>query len=370
MRLLFLVHEYPPVGGGGGVGVRLLAEALARRHRVIVLTTGPEALETESGSLRVNRLFAVRGGCLGAREWLRFAGAAISRGIALCRRERPDLISAHFAVPAGLAGIVLQRFCSIPCVISTVGADIHDPTRRLSPTHNRLTRGLVRHTLRHAAAVTAISQDLAARCAALSGKSVDALLPYPAEAPSAPVARRPPPPFRWISVCRHVRRKRLDLLLEAAAIIRDLAWELHLVGDGPESEALRRKARELEVVERVIFHGFVPDSRKWELLGQAHGFVMVSEHEAQGLAYLEAMRFGLPVIAAEEGGQRDFVRHGEEGLLAPLNSEAIAGAMRRLMRDEELRERMGQAARQRAELYGVDRVAQRWEGFFQRLVES
>jgi glycosyltransferase involved in cell wall biosynthesis len=107
--------------------------------------------------------------------------------------------------------------------------------------------------------------------------------------------------------------------------------------------------------------GRLPQKEVDRLLQAADVFVAPSRYESFGLIFLEAMRWGTPVVGTTAGGIPEIVRNGESGLLVqPENPIALAGALTSLLRDSELRRNLGMAGRRRAEEeFSVERMAQR-----------
>jgi glycosyltransferase involved in cell wall biosynthesis len=119
---------------------------------------------------------------------------------------------------------------------------------------------------------------------------------------------------------------------------------LLLIGDGPERAAVARLARSLAVDERVCLLG--EQASPGRLLAQADLFLLPSETESFGLAALESLSCGVPVVACDVGGLPEVVRHGETGLLAkPGDPHSLAAAARELLRDDQRRAAFGRAAR-------------------------
>jgi glycosyltransferase involved in cell wall biosynthesis len=141
-----------------------------------------------------------------------------------------------------------------------------------------------------------------------------------------------------------VRRKGLDVLLRALAALggRGLEPALWIAGEGPERASLERLARGLGLGSRVRFLGQrrdVPD-----LLLACDVFVLPSLREGLGVAALEAMVLGRPVVASRAGGLREAVDHERTGLLVPPGDpRALADALARLLEAPELRRRLGEA---------------------------
>ena len=121
-----------------------------------------------------------------------------------------------------------------------------------------------------------------------------------------------------------------------------------MIGAGPLAESLRQLAEELDISRRVMFLGARQDVP--ECLVALDLFVLPSLNEGMGLALVEAMAMGLPVVATRVGGIPDIVREGETGLLVPPGDEkALALAMLSLLWDPDRRRAYGEAAKRRVD---------------------
>jgi glycosyltransferase involved in cell wall biosynthesis len=150
--------------------------------------------------------------------------------------------------------------------------------------------------------------------------------------------------------------KNLGTLVEAVARVPGAS--LRLVGDGPERAALEAAAHRTGA--QVEFTGRVSNDAVPVLLNTAALFALPSHYEGQPKALLEAMACGLPVLGADVPGTREAVRHGETGWLCAPNAESLAAALRSLLDDDALRERLGREARAAVEReHSVDSVVQR-----------
>jgi glycosyltransferase involved in cell wall biosynthesis len=122
--------------------------------------------------------------------------------------------------------------------------------------------------------------------------------------------------------------------------------ELVIAGDGPERPHIEAAVRQAHLEDRVHFTGWVDDiaglMREWDIYAQP------SLAEGLGIAALEAMSMGLPVVASDVGGLREIIVDGETGYLVPVkDSRALGRRIAELADDAALREKMGTAARSR-----------------------
>ena len=226
-----------------------------------------------------------------------------------------DLVHAHW-LPSGLAAMATGR----PFVVQLWGTDVE--LARRAP---RLARAVLLRAEAVLCPSTALAGDatrLGARQIEVVGSGVD----LPAE-----IGEEADPP-EVLYAGRLSPEKGVLELVEAARGIN-----LVVAGDGP----LR---------DRVpMARGFVPPAELAELYGRAAVVACPSHREGFGVACLEAMAHGRPVVASGVGGLLDLVVNGETGILVePGNVPALRAALERLLADPELRSRMGEAGRRRA----------------------
>jgi glycosyltransferase involved in cell wall biosynthesis len=162
-----------------------------------------------------------------------------------------------------------------------------------------------------------------------------------------------------VFVGRIERTKGLDLLVEAA---RDLKAPLTfvLVGQGPELESLKAQAHAFKVDLRFAFEGYVGEARKRQLLAQAEFFAYPATFEPTGLAVLEALDLGCPVLSTSVGGIPEVAGEAAR-LLPPGDADGLGRALNELVEDASLRKSLSRAGRTRAERFSWPKVAKDWE---------
>lgn len=163
----------------------------------------------------------------------------------------------------------------------------------------------------------------------------------------APTERAPAPAgeARTIGyIGRLSSEKNLPMLVEAAALLApDLPVRLLLVGKGDLHDELARRAAALGV--EMEFVGVLPHDRLPALLARCDVFVLPSFNEGHPKVLIEAMACGLPCVGTDVPGIRDVLTHEVDGLLCPLTPPALAQALRRVLTDSTLAQRLGAAAR-------------------------
>lgn len=162
-----------------------------------------------------------------------------------------------------------------------------------------------------------------------------------------------------VFVGRLGREKNVRFLVKAFRHMTEGRDDIHfvLVGDGPQRSQLEQMAEAAGLQSKVHFTGTLPKEKVIDVYNAADLFVIASTTETQGLATLEAMAAGLPVVGVAAPGTRDMVQHGVQGLLTAEDVHEFAGAARRLLEDDVLRTLYGARARARAGTFSAPNMA-------------
>ena len=375
-RVLIVTYEYPPLGGGGGVIFRDLAEELARTIEVSVLTSGRPGLpeRERSGKLEIVRVpvwMRNADATASLPSMLSFFPSSLRVGTRLLRERAFDLVHTSFAVPSGPSGLLLARRFGLPHVLSLHGGDLYDPSKALSPHRTPLLKQTVRWVIHGSDRVVAQSSDTRGRAISIYGeRDVDTIplaVPRPCFTPAPRGALGldlTEQDTVLVTVGRLVARKGLGDLLEVVKQLGDPRFKLVVVGEGPARAELEARARSLGIAGALRFTGFVPEERKRQILEASDLYVSTSLHEGFGIVFLEAMQHGLPVVCFDRGGQTDFV-NDSVGRLLPLGDLArCRAAILEIAGDPALRARLGAAARRLADEYSVERYARRYQDVY------
>jgi glycosyltransferase involved in cell wall biosynthesis len=320
VRVGVLTTSYPRFPGDAAG--RFVADAVehVRARGVDVQVVGPEQFAHFGIAYGHGVL-----GNLRRRPWLTLlVPALLASFVRAARRLDVDLLHAHWLA----AGWVAAR-TGKPYVVQVWGTDVE--LARRAP---RLTGGI----LRGARLVIAASHELAAQARVLGAREVR-VIPSGVDLPAEVGEEADPPEVLYAG--RLSPEKGVLELVEAA---RDM--NLVVAGDGP----LRAQV--------PTARGFVPHDELQGFYARAAVVACPSRREGFGVACLEAMAHGRPVVATSVGGLLDLVVDGETGLVVPPRDPiALRAALERLLADPELRRRLGAAGRTRAgELFSWDTV--------------
>jgi phosphatidylinositol alpha-1,6-mannosyltransferase len=353
MRHLFVTNDFPPKLGGTESYLVNLCAGFAPND-VAVVAPAREGHESVDASIAY-KVFRIEG------NYLRASDAVRDRVIRSVHEHSADVTHFLQTVPLGRLAAPVREATRTPVTIVT-----HGTGDLLVPARTPVVRRVARQALCSAdlvlansnftrEAVVRFTKGRARRIAVLR-PSVDTTR-FSLEISGARVRAKHSLGARFVVlfVSRLVKRKGAEALLRAMpGVPRATAL---IVGAGPEEKSLRRLARELDLGERAIFAGSIPDDELPAYYAAADVFCMPGAERLRGLdvegfgvVYLEAAATGLPAVAGDSGGTAEAVLDGETGVVLDESTPpAIAEALRLLQQDGAMRARLGAAARARAE---------------------
>lgn len=292
------------------------------------------------------------------------------------RREiethRPALVHAHFGT-SGVFAMPLARSLSLPLVVTFHGFDITMHDAASLPYRAYAAR---RRTLfREAKLFIAVSDFIRERLIAKSCPPEKIRRHYiGVDVARFPYAGRERRERVVLFVGRLVEKKACSDLIDAMPLLERV--KLVVIGSGPLESHLRRRAAALRI--DCTFLGAQPPAVIGEWMRRAMVFCVPSvtarsgDSEAFGIVFIEAQSSGLPVVSTRHGGIAEAVADGETGLLVDEHdSAALAAAIRRLLDDADLWDRMSRAGRARTErLFDLDRQTRALEAIYDEAAEG
>ncbi|MDI6704371.1 MAG: glycosyltransferase family 4 protein [bacterium] len=272
-----------------------------------------------------------------------FAFFFLIKAVVLCKGC--DLIHAHF-VFSGLIGIFVAKIYKIKIVLTAHGSDINYLEKS----------GLLRRTclfiLRRVCRVIAVSNSLKHKMVEIGISSCKiTVIPNGVNLQNFKPRKRDKVGFQLLWVGRLIEEKGVVFLIEALKWVNEEIphTKLILIGEGELKERLKRLSRHLALYN-VDFMGEVSHSVISGYMESADLFILPSLQEGLPLALLEAMAMGLPVIATSVGGIKDVVIHEKTGILIPPKKpRLLAEKIIYLLKDEDLRKKIGENGRRRVE---------------------
>jgi glycosyltransferase involved in cell wall biosynthesis len=258
-------------------------------------------------------------------------------------RFRPGVVHLHAATHGSFVrkGILLwiSRLAGVPVVIHVHGSVFQDYYEDSS----RVTQAMIRATLCRASAVVALGEARAAWLQGIAQGARITAIPNAVQIAERSIQPAPGEPIGVVFLGNIGDRKGTFRLLDAWARLGAEAATLTIAGDG-EVERARRQIQELHLEDSVDIREWLSTNDVCDLLHSAQVLVLPSRHEGQPMAVLEAMARGLCIVASDVGGLPEMIGGGCGVLVPPDDIEAIAAALRLVIRDHELRTQYGAAA--------------------------
>ncbi len=367
LNLLMLNYEFPPIGGGAANAHLSLLRQYADNSELSadVLTSAPKpgfSKEKFSENITIYKVGIHKKNLHFWRkaevlEWLFKARFHYRR---LLRENDYDLVHAFFGFPTGW--LCYRSAEKLPYIISLRGSDVPGYNIRLGLDY-RLMAGLFRRIWSGAALVVANSNGLRKLALEFMPDLDIRVIPNGVDTEKFHPSQKQTltKPIQALTVCRLIRRKRIDLLIRAVARAKELGLDvrLNIAGHGDLMEPLQRLAGQLSIADSVAFMGAVPAERMPQLYRDNHIFIMSSAHEGMSNAMLEAMASGLPIITTRCEGVEELIE--DNGIVVEdPRAEVIAEAVKELADNQQEYELMSIAARKRAERFSWGSTAEEY----------
>jgi N-acetyl-alpha-D-glucosaminyl L-malate synthase BshA len=363
---------YPTYGGSGAVATELGIELADRGHEVHFISYAqPFRLDHFR-----ERIFFHE---VEMDQYPLFEHPPYSLALAVAihdtaRKQELDLVHVHYAIPhatsAWIAEEMLRGEQDLKIVTTLHGTDI--TLVGLHPSFQAITQ----FSILKSAGLTCVSEFLKDRTVEDFSVPRERIHVIP-NFVDPEIFRRNKEPCHRATLAPHGERiimhisnfravKRIPDVVEVfARLAAEVPARLVLVGDGPERPRAVERAEELGVSDQLLFLG--KHQSVDELLACADLFLLPSKNESFGLAALEALSCGVPVIASKMGGLPELVTHGETGFLFPMgNVQEMADAGLSLLKDPDRWTRFSEAARADAiGRFSTDRVVPMYEALYQ-----
>jgi L-malate glycosyltransferase len=357
---------YHTFGGSGIVATEIGLELARRGHKVHFICAEPPArLDPATPNLTFH--------AVELRDYpLLLEGqyplALASQMIAVAEKEKLDVWHVHYALPHAISAYLAKQILGAraPRVVTTLhGTDVvlvgNDPSYL----------PITRFSIDQSDGVTAPSAFLAQATRDNFGttRAIEVIPNFVDTEHFSPGVTPTDPLIVHSSNFRPLKRVD-DVLAIFERVRRGRRCRLALLGDGPERPRIEAEVRARHLADDVTFLGEQLDVVT--TLRSAHAFLLPSETESFGLAALEALSCGVPVVATRAGGLPEVVREGEDGFLLPVGDvDAMAAAVGRIVDDPALHRRMSATARAGA----VSRFARapmvsRYEEYYERVLSS
>ncbi|MHB8579024.1 MAG: N-acetyl-alpha-D-glucosaminyl L-malate synthase BshA [Ignavibacteriaceae bacterium] len=365
---------YPTYGGSGVIATELGKELALKGHQVHFISY---ALPFRLTDFVENIFFhEVEMSSYPLFEFPLYSLALASKMSEIAEFEKLDLLHVHYAIPhassAYLAKQILKGKRDLKVITTLHGTDI--TLIGLEPSF----LPLVKFSIEQSDGVTAVSRFLKEKT--LTNYSIEKEIEVIPNFVDTEI-------FKPASSCnfrKHVAPKGEKILIHTSnfrpvkrvtdtirifeKVIKEIPSKLILVGDGPDRSECERLCRELNLCEHIKFLG--KQEALVELLNAADLFLIPSQSESFGLAALEAMSCGLPVISSSVGGLPELVKHNETGYIAEIGDiDRMAKYAIDLLTNEKKYEIFSANSRKRTvENFGKEKIIPLYENLYQEIL--
>lgn len=401
MKVLFIVTAYPRREGDvitpwmgetigrlkqSGVDVEVLAPAYRGSPTRVVggvivhrFRYAPAALESLTHD--VPAMDRIKKSPLMAALLPGYIAAGSAAAARIARDGNFDVVHAFWPIPHGLFGLSAKNASQAALVSTFFSSELN-----WTGASRKLFGPMLSRIVSQSDAVTVISNFTGERLRAFVPGVESVIIPFGAASGDKSVStqvsasrRSAKDPFNLLFVGRLVRRKGVDVLLNAAQHLKsDKRLHIQIVGEGPERKPLIAESERLGVTESVTFAGGVSAERIHYFFDSCDALVLpaivteTGETEGLGVVLLEAMGYKKPVIASSAGGITDIVIDGKTGLLSPPgDSSALARVVSVAMNDPERMRILAENGAVHAEKeFGWDTIVMRLKETYRTAVEN
>ncbi len=371
MRILTLIHEYPPIGGGGGKVAQDLARALVKRgHQVRVIAPHHKSLEDGDAAdgVQVIRIPSFRKKQFAAD--LLAMGGYVAVGLAVGLWQiltwKPDILHVHFAVPAGVLTHILSRLTGVPYVLTTHLGDVPGGVPEKTDAWFRWVYPFTHRIWWDAARVTAISEHTRRLAVSHYPVQIEVIpngIELGADFSDTLASLHNPPQIAFAG--RFVPQKNPAQAVRILSQVADLPWRAVMIGDGALMEETRQEIERLGLSERITLTGWIVPEQVHTHFTQSDILLMPSLSEGIPMVGLQALVSGHAIVASRVGGLLDLVQEGENGFLhEPSDADGFVASLRLLLADSGNLLRARNASLRVARRFDLVHVVDRYETIF------
>ena len=367
---------YPTYGGSGIVGTELGKALALKGHEIHFITySHPVRLGSFTKNIFYHEVVVSNYPLF---EYEPYETVLASKMVDVVKHEELDLLHVHYAIPHASAAFMARQILSsqgikVPFVTTLHGTDITLVGRDSS------FEPVISFCLNESDAVTAVSESLKKDTYSYfkTDKEIHVIpnfIPVPDERAVMNYSLRRMYAQDNESILCHISNFRkvkrvADVMHVFSKVNQEVKSKLLLVGDGPERYVIEELCRELELCDRVTFLGKIQDTRS--VLELSDIFVLPSETESFGLAALEAMAVGVPVISSNSGGIPEVNIHGYSGFLSDVGDTAdMAKNALKLLSSEETLAEFKKNAIKRAREFDIRKIVGQYELLYSQVLKG
>jgi len=375
MRILTLIHEFPPIGGGGGRAAYDICKGLvARGDQVTVLTAHMQGLPFEEfrDGIHLVRISSYRRETFGASflTMLAFIISGLWTGYRLIRLERPDILHTHFAVPSGALAWILSILTGTPYILTAHLGDVPGGVPEKTGKWFRWIKPFTYPIWKHAKKVVAVSEhtrQLALRHYPVNVQVIHNGADVRSLSPSNIKLNKPP---RLIFAGRFMPQKNPFAIIQILAQLKDLDWKCSMLGDGPLFEDVKREIQKADMGERFDLSGWVTPEVVLSRFSESDILFMPSLSEGLPVVGVQALAAGLAIAASDIGGFLDLVDNGVNGYLIDVRDvPGFTRALREMLSSPEVLFRFREASVKKSHQFDIQKIVDQYQSVLREVVK-
>ncbi|MFZ9261911.1 MAG: N-acetyl-alpha-D-glucosaminyl L-malate synthase BshA [Chitinophagaceae bacterium] len=366
-----------PTFGGSGVLATELGKALADKGYGIHFITYQQPVRLTGFNANIF-YHEVRVPAYPLFDFPPYETALASTMVDVVKNNNVDLLHVHYAIPHASAAFMAKQILAeenihVPFITTLHGTDITLVGR------DKTYAPVVTFSINKSDAITAVSDNL--RNETLENfdikKEISVIHNFvditrfsvqPIDAFKKAIAPNGEKVILHASNFRKVKRI-ADVIYTFNKIKKNISSKLLLVGDGPERHMAEELCRELGIFEETRFVGKQQDME--DIYAIADLFLLPSEYESFGLAALEAMAAGTPVVATNAGGIPEIITHGKNGFLSDVGDvEQMSKQAITILENEKILKSFSEAARKQAETFDINNIVPKYEALYNQVLKK
>lgn len=365
---------YPTFGGSGVVATELGISLSKRGHEIHFVTyKQPVRLEYLSHNIKYHEVIVPEYPLF---HYQPYELALSSKLVTVVKEHQIDLLHVHYAIPHAYAGFMAQQMLKAEGIELPMMTTLHGTDITLVGSHS-FYKPAVNFSINQSNVVTSVSESLRQDTLAIFDINKDIhVVPNFIDFENLPknvgdcqrdlMAEEDEKIITHVSNLRPVKRID-DMIMIFNKIQQQIKAKLIIIGDGPERENAPKLAHDLGIRDRIMFLGKSNEIEK--ILCYSDLFLLPSKKESFGLAALEAMAYGVPVISTNVGGVPEVNRHGESGYLSDLGDiDDMANNAVKILSDPEQLVQFKMRARQIALEFDMQRIVPEYEKLYESML--
>ncbi len=374
MRILTVIYEFPPIGGGGGrAAYDICKEFATRGHDVMVLTAhmGGLPLEEFKEGIRLIRIPSLRTESFRASFFtmLAYVLTGLWAGLRLIRLYRPDIIHTHFAVPSGALAWALSVLSGLPYVLTAHLGDVPGGVPEKTGQWFRWLEPFTRPIWKRAKKVAAVSEftrQLALQHYPVNVQVIPNGVDVKRLALSEVIVNQPP---QIIFAGRFVHQKNPIAIVDILSQLKDLDWQCTMLGDGPMLEDVKQEIEKAGMNERFSLPGWVTPEEVLANFSNSDILFMPSFSEGLPVVGVQALAKGLAIVASRIGGFLDLVDENRNGYLIEVrDNRAFAEKLRMIISDPPLLLQLRETSLKKSQDFDIQKIADQYQTIFQEIL--